>query len=70
MKLIYEGTNREAKIGDVVKYNDRYYHLEDIIFPQGRKDRGKVVLKPIEKYRKDYKATFFPENIGAEFINE
>ena len=70
MKLIYEATNEEVKIGDKVKLNDRFYFVIGIQEPHSFKDTGRVILKPLEKYRKNYKSMFYPENIGAIFINE
>ena len=68
MRLIYEETGKEAKIGDVVKFNDRFYFLVDIQEPCAFKDTGRVILKPLDKYRKNYKSMFYPENIGAKFV--
>lgn len=70
MKLIYEETGVVAKIGDMIKYKDNFYRVKDIIFPKDALDKGRVILFPITAYRKDFKASYYPEDIGAKFITD
>ena len=70
MKLIYEETGVVANIGDMIKYKDNFYRIKDIIPPSCALDKGRVILFPITAFRKDFKATFYPEDIGAKFITD
>lgn len=70
MKLIYESTGKEAKVGDVVKVKDKFYFLKEIIPPYHRCSLGRVILRPLDISKSKYKGMFMPEEIGAVFIPE
>ena len=66
MKLVYEGTQSEVQIGDVVHVRNVPYYIENIVEPHKPASTGRVWCRSMDEHK--YFNEWFPGVIKAEWI--
>lgn len=63
MRLVYEGTQREVRVGDQVRLDERTWKVIGVGEPHKPASTGRVYLRS-----EGYEQGFFPSVIGAVWI--
>ena len=67
MRLVYEGSNTDVLVGDVVHVDSVPYYIERIVEPHKPSSTGRVWCRSMDENK--YFVEWFPNVVGAVWVD-